>query len=90
MCVPNTNASVDFLTMRLPGDIGEAAVYLALQPPEILTGAMVSASDYDQEHGIRRATTYNEPRPTRGSTLKDFEFQELWGTTAQTFGRWIN
>ncbi len=44
--------------MRLPEDIGEAAVYLALQTPETLTGGMVSAPDYDQEHGIQRATAY--------------------------------
>ena len=29
--------------MRLPEDIGEVAVYLALQIPETLTGGMVSA-----------------------------------------------
>ena len=44
--------------MRLPEDIGEAAVYLALQIPETLTGGMVSAPDYDKEHGIQRATAY--------------------------------
>ena len=31
--------------MRLPEDIGEAAVYLALQTPDTLTGGMVSAPD---------------------------------------------
>lgn len=44
--------------MRLPDDVGEAAVYLALQTPETLTGEMVSAPDYDLEHGIQRATAY--------------------------------
>ena len=44
--------------MRLPEDIGEVAVYLALQIPETLTGGMVSAPDYDKEHGIQRATAY--------------------------------
>ena len=44
--------------MRLPDDIGEAAVYLALQTRETLTGGMVAAPDYDQEHGIQRATAY--------------------------------
>lgn len=44
--------------MRLPDDIGEAAVYLALQTPETLTGAMVAAPDYDQEHGVRRPSAY--------------------------------
>lgn len=44
--------------MRLPDDIGEAAVYLALQTPGTLKGEMVLAPDYDQEHGIQRATAY--------------------------------
>ncbi len=44
--------------MRLPEDIGEAAVYLALQTPETFTGGMIAAPDYDQEHGIERATAY--------------------------------
>ena len=44
--------------MRLPEDIGEAAVYLALQTPETLTAGLVSAPDYDQDHGIQRATAY--------------------------------
>ena len=38
--------------MRLPGDIAEVAVYLAVQTPETLTGEMVAASDFDREHGI--------------------------------------
>ena len=44
--------------MRLPDDIAEAAVYLALQTPKTLTGEMVAAPDYDQEHGIQRASAY--------------------------------
>lgn len=44
--------------MRLPDDIGEAAVFLALQTPETLTGEMVAAPDYDQEHGIQRPSAY--------------------------------
>ena len=44
--------------MRLPDDIAEAAVYLALQTPETLTGAMVAAPEYDEEHVIQRATAY--------------------------------
>ena len=34
--------------MRLPDDISEAAVYLALQTPETLTGGMLAAPEYDQ------------------------------------------
>ena len=45
--------------MRLLEDIGEAAVYLALQTPDTLTWGMVSAPDYDQEHGIQRTTAYD-------------------------------
>ena len=45
--------------MRLPDDIGEAAVYLALQTPETLTGEMVVAPDYDQERGIERPSAYD-------------------------------
>ena len=44
--------------MRLPDDIGEAAVFLALQTPETLTGEMVIAPDYDREHGIHRPSAY--------------------------------
>ena len=44
--------------MRFSDDIGEAAVYLALQTPKAMTGGMVSAPDYDREHGIQRATAY--------------------------------
>lgn len=43
---------------RRPDDVGETAVYPSLQTPETLTGAMVAAPDYDQEHGIQRATAY--------------------------------
>ena len=44
--------------MRLSEDISEAAIYLASQTPETLTGGMVSAPDYDHEHGIPWATAY--------------------------------
>ena len=44
--------------MRLPDDIGEAAVFLAVQTPETLTGEMVIAPDYDMEHGIPRPSAY--------------------------------
>jgi len=44
--------------MRLPDDIGEVAVFLAMQTPETLTGEMVAAPDYDQEHGIQRPSAY--------------------------------
>jgi len=44
--------------MRPPDDIAEVAVYLALQTPETLTGEMVAAPDFDQEHGIQRPSAY--------------------------------
>lgn len=44
--------------MRLPEDIGPAAVFLALQTPETMTGQMLNAPDYDQEHGIHRPSAY--------------------------------
>ncbi len=44
--------------MRLPDDIAEVAVYLALQTPETLTGEMVAAPDFDQEHSIQRPSAY--------------------------------
>jgi len=34
--------------MRLPEDIDEVSVYLALQTPETTTGGMLSAPDYDE------------------------------------------
>jgi len=45
--------------MRLPDDIAESAVFMALQTPETMTGQMVSAPDYDEEHGIRRPSAYD-------------------------------
>ena len=51
--------------MRLPEDIGPAAVFLALQSPETMTGQMVSAPEFDQEHGIQVPSAYdrlNSPR----------------------------
>ncbi len=39
--------------MRLPEDIGPSAVFLACQTPETLTGKLVSAPEFDEEHGIR-------------------------------------
>ena len=44
--------------MRLPDDISEVAVYMALQTPETMTGQLVSAPEYDEEHGIRRLSAY--------------------------------
>lgn len=45
--------------MRLPEDIAEAAVFLALQTPETMTGQLLSAPDFDQEHGINRLSAYD-------------------------------
>ena len=44
--------------MRLPDDIAEVAVYMALQTPETMTGQLVSAPEYDEEHGIKRLSAY--------------------------------
>ena len=44
--------------MRLPGDIAEAAVFMALRTPETMTGQLVSAPEYDEEHGIKRLSAY--------------------------------
>lgn len=45
--------------MRLPEDIGPAAVFLALQTPETMTGQVVSAPEYDQEQGIQVPSAYD-------------------------------
>jgi 3-oxoacyl-[acyl-carrier protein] reductase len=45
--------------MRLPEDIGPAAVYLALQTPETLTGQVVSAPEFDEEQGIQPPSAYD-------------------------------
>ena len=45
--------------MRLPDDIAEVAVFMALQTSETMTGQLVSAPDYDEEHGIRRLSAYD-------------------------------
>ena len=44
--------------MRLPDDIAEVAVYMALQTPESMTGQLISAQEYDDEHGIERLSAY--------------------------------
>ncbi len=44
--------------MRLPDDIAEAAVYMALQTPESMTSRMVSATEYDEAQGIQRLSAY--------------------------------
>ena len=44
--------------MRLPDDIAEVVVYMALQTPETMTDQLVSASEYDEEHGIKRLSAY--------------------------------
>lgn len=44
--------------MRLPDDIAEAAVFLGLQTPQTMTGQLVSAPEFDREHGIDRPSAY--------------------------------
>ena len=45
--------------MRLPDDIADVAVYMALQTPESMTGQLVAAPEYDEEHGIERLSAYD-------------------------------
>ena len=45
--------------MRLPEDIGPAAVFLALQTPDTMTGQVVSAPEYDREQGIQVPSAYD-------------------------------
>ena len=45
--------------MRLPEDIADAAVFLALQTPGTMTGQLLSAPEFDQEHGIHRPSAYD-------------------------------
>ena len=45
--------------MRLPDDIAEVAAYMALQTPETMTGQLVSAPEYDEEHGMERLSAYD-------------------------------
>ena len=48
--------------MRLPEDIAEAAVFLALQTPETMPGQLLSAPEFDQAHGINRPSAYDRLR----------------------------
>lgn len=57
---PNEDWTAD-PRMRLPDDTGETAVFLALQTPASMTGQLVSAPDFDAEHGLVRP-----PFPERG------------------------
>ena len=45
--------------MRLPDDIAEVAVYMALQTPETMSGQLVSAPEYDEAQGIVRLSAYD-------------------------------
>ena len=45
--------------MRLPEDIAEVAVYMALQTPETMTGQLISAPEYDEEQSINRVSAYD-------------------------------
>lgn len=45
--------------MRLPEDIEDVVVFMALQTPETMTGELVYAPDYDQAHGIQRPSAYD-------------------------------
>ena len=49
--------------MRLPDDIAEVAVYMALQTPETMTGQLVSAQEYDESAAscAFRPTTVSTP-----------------------------
>ena len=40
-------------------DIAEAAIYMALQTPDTMTGQPVSAPEYDMEHGITLLSSYD-------------------------------
>ena len=44
--------------MRMPEDVAEAAVFIAVQTPETMTGQLVAAPEYDQEHGIERGSAF--------------------------------
>ncbi len=44
--------------MRLPEDIAESAVFMALQTPQTMTGQLVNAPEFDQEHGISPPSAY--------------------------------
>ncbi len=57
---PNEDWTAD-PRMRLPDDTAESAVFLALQTPASMTGQLVSAPDFDAEHGLVRP-----PFPERG------------------------
>ena len=46
--------------MGLPDDIAEGAAQLALQTPETMTSLLVSAAEYDGEHGIERPPACNQ------------------------------
>ena len=48
--------------MRLPDDIAEVAVYMAMQTSDTMTGQLVSATEYDEEHGIERLSAYDRLR----------------------------
>ena len=45
--------------MRLPDDIAEVAIHMALQTSETMTGQLVSAAEFDEEHGIARPSAYD-------------------------------
>ena len=45
--------------MRLPDDIAECAVFMALQTPETMTGQLVSVDEYDKEQGLVRPSAYD-------------------------------
>ncbi len=53
--------------MRLPDDIAEVAVYLARQTPATMTGQLISAPEYDAEHGITRLSAYERLHDQPGS-----------------------
>ena len=53
--------------MRLPDDVAEAAVFIATRTTETMTGQLVAAPEYDQEHGIERRSAFERGgRPAAG------------------------
>ena len=48
--------------MRLPDDIADVAVFMALQTPETMSGQLVSAPEFDEERGIVRPSAYERLR----------------------------
>ena len=50
--------------MRPRDDIAKVALFMALQTAETMTGQLVSALEYDEEHGITRFSAYDRSTPS--------------------------